>query len=102
MTMTYPADRNPLQKVAGQVTKVVGILSALATSLVGYGIVTAVQGDAVTGLLGTLPGLLTLLGTAIAAFKTANKGEEVVTPVADPRDNAGTPLVPAGDVPFTP
>lgn len=87
-------DRNPLRAIAGSVSKVVGILSALVTSLAGYGIVTVVQGDAVTGLLGAIPGVVTLVGTVLAAFQTATKGEEQVTPMSDPRANDGTPLVP--------
>lgn len=91
-------DRNPLRSIAGSVSKVVGVLSALVTSLAGYGIVTAVQGDAVTGLLGALPGIVTLIGTVIAAFQTATRGENQVTPLSDPRANDGTPLVPATTV----
>lgn len=91
-------DRNPLRSVAATVAKVTGLLATLVTALAGYGIVTAVQGDAVTGLLGAIPGVVTLIGTVIAAFQTATKGEEQVTPVADPRANDGTPLVPANTV----
>lgn len=74
MTTTNP-ERHPLRAVAASVSKVVGILTALATSLAGYGVITAVQGDAVTGLLGVIPGLITLVGTVFAAFRTASQGE---------------------------
>jgi len=92
-------DRNPLQGVAATVTKVVGVVSAALTALVGWGVVTAAQDDAVIGLLGTIPGVITMAGTAIAAFQTATRGEQHVTPLADPRAADGTPLVPDPTVP---
>lgn len=103
--MTHPQpDRHPLRKVAASVVMVAGLLSTLVTGLVGYGVVTSVQGDAVVGLLGLIPGVITAVGTTIAAFQTAHSGEHEVTPVADPRANDGTPLVPEtsgpGSVPF--
>lgn len=89
-----PPDRNPLRRVAKDVSLVVGIIGTSITSAVGFGIVTAAEADAVKGLLGTVPGLLAGLCTLLAAFSTARSGEQHVTPLADPRTNAGVPLVP--------
>jgi predicted anti-sigma-YlaC factor YlaD len=88
-----PSRPRPLQTVASGVAKVVGMLTALVTAAAGYGIVTAVQGDAVTGLLGALPGIVTLIGTVAAAFQVANKGEPKVTPMSDPQASNGQRLV---------
>jgi len=89
------AGRYPLTDIAGEVSRWVGILGSLVTALAGYGILTAAQGDAVTGLLGLIPGVVTGITTAIAAFRVAGRGAQVVTPVADPRNDSGQQLVPA-------
>jgi hypothetical protein len=98
MTTTPPTpettDRNPLRTVAKNVSIVVGMISTFVTSAVGFGVVTAVQGNALIGLFGILPGLLTAVGTALAAFTTAQAGEQHVTPLVDPRNDAGVRLVP--------
>jgi hypothetical protein len=94
MTPPESFDRNPLRTVASAVAKATGLAAAAVTSIVGFGILTAVQGNALIGLLGIIPGLITAIGTAWAAFRTAARGEQHVTPLADPRDNDGTPLIP--------
>lgn len=107
MTTSQPTEsenRNPLRPIAVRVGTIVGVLSAVATSLTGYGVINSVQGDAAVGLLGAIPGVITLAGTLFAAFHTARQGEDKVTPVADPRADDGTRLVPArpGTLPFAP
>jgi len=84
--------RFPLKSIAAQVSKWTGFLTAAATAAAGWGILTAAQGDAVTGLLGAVPGVLAWVGTALAAFGVAGQGEPLVTPVADPRDNSNRTL----------
>jgi hypothetical protein len=84
----------PVRDVAGQVATWTAGLGALVVSLVGFGVFTAVQGDAVTGLLGAIPGLVTWVMTALAAFRVAVKAQPLVTPVSDPRTDGGVRLIP--------
>jgi uncharacterized protein with von Willebrand factor type A (vWA) domain len=85
----------PLDEAAGRVSRVVGTLSALVTALAGSGIavLSAEQADALTALLGAVPGLVTLVAVALAAFRVRDLAKPEVTPVEDPRTSDGTPLV---------
>ncbi len=85
----------PLDEAAGRVARVVGTLSALVTALSGAGIavLSTEQANALTALLGSIPGLVTLVAVAIAAFRVRTIAKPDVTPVEDPRANDGTPLV---------
>lgn len=84
----------PVRDVAGTVATWTAGLGALVVSLVGFGVFTAVQGDALTGLLGAIPGVVAWASSAVAAFRVAGKAQPLVTPVADPRTNAGVRLIP--------
>ncbi|HVK25073.1 MAG TPA: hypothetical protein VM677_27245 [Actinokineospora sp.] len=96
MTIPITTRPRPLVTVARQITKGVTVISALITSLVGVGIVTAAQGDAVTGLLGAIPGIVGGVFGVLAAFGVVRGGEPLVTPSSDPRDDRGVRLVPDG------
>lgn len=85
----------PIKDAFGTVGSVISWGGALATALVGFGVVTAVQGDAVVGLLGALPGIVSKLSDLVVAFKVTNRAEKETTPVVAPRDNAGAALIPA-------
>ncbi|NUT48939.1 MAG: hypothetical protein HOV94_16775 [Saccharothrix sp.] len=74
-------------RVAGSI---VGGLTALITGLVGSGLLTTGQGDALTGLISAV---LVLLGTLGVVVSTEHR----VTPLADPRDADGRALTPADD-----
>ncbi|WP_229905555.1 hypothetical protein [Lentzea cavernae] len=78
--VTDPRPR-PLRAVATWV----GLIAALVSWLVGSGLLTTGQADAITG---TVSAVLALLG----AFGVALAGEKRVTPTSDPRDNADRPL----------
>lgn len=65
----------------------VGLITALVSWLVGSGLLTTGQADAING---TVSAVLALLG----AFGVALAGERKVTPTFDPRDDAGRPLRP--------
>ncbi len=67
---------------------IVGGLTALLAGLVGSGLLTAAQGDALTGVV-------TAVVAALGAFGFVVTTERKVTPVADPRDEHGRPLVPS-------
>ena len=73
----------PLRTVATWV----GLLTALVSWLVGSGLLTTGQADAING---TVSAVLALLG----AFGVALAGERRVTPTFDPRDDAGRALHP--------
>lgn len=76
--------RFPL-RVAGSI---VGALTAVVSGLIGSGLFTADQGSAVTGII---TGVITLLAT----FGVVVSAENKVTPLVDPRDQHGNPLVTA-------
>lgn len=84
----------PVRDVAGKVATWTAGLGALVVSLVGFGVLTAVQGDALTGLLGAIPGLVTWVVSAVAAFRVAKQATPLVTPMSDPRTDGGLRLVP--------
>jgi hypothetical protein len=67
---------------------IIGGLTALISGLVGSGLLTGSQGSALTGLISAVVAVLGAFGYVIAS-------EGKVTPLADPRDNAGRALVPA-------
>lgn len=97
MTVSLPADqRHPIRDAATAVTRVVGLIGSVLTALVGYGILQAVQGDAVIALLGAIPGLITQVTTVLAVFGLVRRAEPDVTPLADPRNADGEPLYPGG------
>ena len=66
---------------------IVGGLLALVNGLVGAGLFTTTQGDATTAVVNAVVTLLAAFGIALAA-------EHKVTPLTDPHDHAGRPLVP--------
>lgn len=84
----------PLRDVASHVGKWVGFLGALVTAAAGYGILSVALSDAVTGLLGLIPGLVTAVTSLIAAAQTARQGEALVTPLSSPVSGLGEPLFP--------
>jgi hypothetical protein len=92
--MTNPNRPTPIRDAASSVSKGVGVVVSFVTSLAGFGIITAVQEDAVTGLLGLIPGAVTQIGVVLAAFGIAKRAEPKVTPIASPQDNAGNALTP--------
>ena len=73
--------RYPL-RIAGSI---VGGLTALTNGLVGSGLFTTNQGNAATGVIAAFVTLLAAFGIVVTA-------ERKVTPLADPRDHAGSTL----------
>lgn len=96
MTIPIKTRPRPLREVAQKITKWVGIAGSLVTSLVGFGVVTATQGDAIEGLVGVIPGAFVAVATLLTAFGIVRQGEPLVTPSSDPRDDRGVRLVPDG------
>lgn len=96
----YSDRPRPIKAAANTLATVLGAIGSVVTALAGWGIVTAAQDDAVTGLLGTIPGVVTAVTTVLTAFGIVRRSEPLVTPMSDPRTNAGAPLMvhsPPGD-----
>lgn len=91
---SYDNRPRPLHDAAARMTKLFGIIGTVVTAAAGWGVLTSVQGDALLGLLGVIPGVITLVTTVLAAFGVVREGEPQVTPLADPRDASMNPLVP--------
>jgi len=84
----------PLHDAATDVATTQGTWMGVVTALVSAGVITASTGQLITALLGLIPGILAIVATAIGAAGTARAARPKVTPVTDPRNNDGTPLVP--------
>lgn len=96
----YSDRPRPIKAAADKLSKLLGVAGALVTALVGWGILTGIQGDAVTGLLGAIPGIVTAVTTVLTAFGIVKRSEPLVTPMTDPRTDTGAPLMthsPPGD-----
>jgi hypothetical protein len=95
--MSAPLDTRPRPLIDAfrSVGSTVALLSSVATALVGWGVMSAAQGDASVALLGAVPGVVTLVGALLTAFGVISSAEGQVTPVSDPARAAfpGGPLV---------
>lgn len=96
-TPTEPRPR-PIYAAAVDVSRVTGLLGSILTALTGWGILSAEQGDALVGLLGAIPGAVSLVFAVLVAFHVVRRAEPLVTPLSDPRDDAGRPLVVEGSI----
>lgn len=96
---------NPLGQAASKIGVAWAAASGVVGALVTFGVLTAAQGDAVTAAgqaaestttaLGTvIGGVIPLIGAIVTAFRTTAGAKDQVTPIADPRNNAGVALTP--------
>ncbi len=83
--MTTPSTPRP--RPLRTAASIIGGLTALVAGLVGSGLLTTPQGDAITGVISAVVAALGAFGVVIA-------GERKVTPLVDPRDDEGQPLIP--------
>lgn len=83
----------PIRDAFRSVGSAVALIGSVVTSLVGWGVLSAAQGDAVTGLLGAIPGVVTLVTSLLSAFGVVRRAEPLVTPLEDPVNNKGQALV---------
>lgn len=83
----------PILEAFKSVGSAIALIGSIVTSLVGWGVLSATQGDAVNGLLGAIPGIVALVTALLSAFGVVKKSEPQVTPVRDPRNNANQVLV---------
>lgn len=92
-TLDIRSRPRPILEAFKSVGSAVALIGSIVTSLVGWGVLSATQGDAVNGLLGAIPGVVALATSLLAAFGVVKSSEGKVTPVEDPRNNAGQKLV---------
>lgn len=96
-------DLTPVRDAFTSIPSAVKFLSSIVALVVGWGLLSVSQGDAITGLLGAVPGVAALIGDLLREFRVAKavtEAEALVTPVADPKievDGQLVPLVPADD-----
>jgi hypothetical protein len=98
MTIPVPDRPQPLQTVAADAVRVQGLWVGLSTALVSAGLVSYAANNLITALFGLIPGVLALVGTMLGARAVAINGTPLVTPVSDPQDHLGRPLLPAPPV----
>ncbi|MGI8310657.1 hypothetical protein [Saccharopolyspora hattusasensis] len=84
--LSMPQHRRP--RPVRSAASIVGGLTAVISGLVGSGLITGLQGDAITGVISAVVAAAGAFGFAIAT-------EPKVTPTADPYDDQGRPLAPA-------
>lgn len=84
----------PLAEAARDLSWWLGLSSFLVVGGGSFGLITAQQGDALTGLLGAIPGAVAAVLSVLSAFGVVRRGEPAVTPLSDPRDAQLRALVP--------
>lgn len=94
MTSPAPVRPTPLREAFRTVAGGVAFLGSIVTMLAGWGILSSLQADAVTGLLGAVPGVVTLATALLAAFGVVKVAEPQVTPTEDPAAVVDGVLVP--------
>ena len=96
---------NPLKEAASKVGTAWSAAAGVVSALVAFGALNVAQGDAITAAgqaaegtvtaVGTvLAGVLPLIAGIVSSFRTASAARDHVTPVSDPRNDAGQPLTP--------
>lgn len=93
MSAPSPLRPRPVRDAFATVGSAVALLGSVVTALAGWGIVTAVEGDALTGLLGAVPAAVTAVTAVMVAFGVVHRAEPQVTPVQDPALLVGGRLV---------
>jgi hypothetical protein len=76
--------------------KVTATISGLVSLLVTLGVVPATLGDAISGTAEAVVAGVALVLATVPTLVHAWQARGVVTPTADPRNDAGARLVPAG------
>ena len=103
MRYTPPPDTRPrpIHDAATTHIQWIGAIGSTIVAAVGFGWITLDQGDAITGLLGLIPGMLTAAATVLTAFGIVRHAEPEVTPLQSPRARDGSRLTALHTVPGT-
>jgi hypothetical protein len=88
--------RFPLASAAKSAATLWTAVGGIVTGLAGVGIITVDQNGALQGLLVAVTAVVGGVTSTLAAFGVRKQAEPLVTPVADPRNDAGEQLLPAG------
>lgn len=83
----------PIQQAAGIYVRYVGITAGYTLAFAGWAILTLAEATPTVALLGLVPGLTGGLATAATAYHIIRRAEPLVTPLSDPRDSRGLPLL---------
>lgn len=98
--MNENVERRPILQAAIQLKTWIGVVSSVVAALGAAGaLMSAEQVSAVQGVLTCVLVLIPAVSTVLTAFGIVRRSEPLVTPMADPRDNDGTPLVAVGGRP---
>lgn len=92
MTNPNTRPRPILEAILGGAWKT--ILGTLITAAVAFGLLNAEQATLLDNIVAALATLITLVTSFVAQLHVLGRAEPQVTPVVDPRDDTGTPLVP--------
>ncbi len=74
----------PIAEASKSVGAAVALVGSVIVTLVSYGLLTPEQGNALGDLATAVPGLVTLVTVALAAFGVTRRAEPMVTPVVVP------------------
>ena len=74
----------PIAEAFKSVGSAVALVGSVIVTLVSYGLLTPEQGNALGDLAAAVPGLVTLVTVALAAFGVVRRAEPQTTPVVDP------------------
>lgn len=86
-------DRHPLARIAAEAARIRAAVVGVVAVLAGAGIVSDRLPGALDVLLAAVIALAAAVGPVWTAFAMRNRGEQVVTPLVDPRDDDGVQLV---------
>lgn len=70
----------------------VAFLGTVVTGLATWGVLDAAEASSTNALLVAIPGFITLVTGVLSAFGVVKASEPLVTPVSDPRNDAGQRL----------
>ncbi len=78
------------------------LLGTLLAAAVSFGLLNAEQATLLGNVVAAVVTLITFATSAAGQFHVLDHAEPLVTPVVDPHDQLGRPLVPAADEPGQP
>ena len=103
MNLNIETRPRPIKTAADELKAWLGFATLVLGGAAGAGVnlLTDDQANALTALLAAVPGIVGAVSVVLTAFGIVRRSEPLVTPMSDPRDNDGSPLVVVGDRPTT-
>ncbi len=95
VNMNIETRPRPIKTAADELKAWLGFATLLVGGAAGAGVnlLTDDQANALTALLATAPGIVGAVTVVLTAFGIVKRSEPLVTPMIDPRDSSGAPLV---------